>query len=272
MTTQDGYDRLERFDAVDATGEEAMFFAFLDRIEGLADVVRRRERSYELLALRSGITAVDVGCGLGAAACDLGKRLGPAGSAHGVDLSEAMIAEAKKRTTRTGLACVFHCASAERLPFETASVHAYRAERLYQHLTNPQTALAEAFRVLAPGSRIVLIDQDWDLAILDSNNLETAREVHRAFSDSLVNGTIGRQFRRLLLDAGFGEVSVEADTVAVGDARQYGFIVDLMRKAALGGGVDSALVESWGADQQRRIEQDRFFMSMTHFLASATRS
>ena len=37
MTTEDGYDRLERFDDVDATGKEAMFFACLDRIEGLAD-------------------------------------------------------------------------------------------------------------------------------------------------------------------------------------------------------------------------------------------
>jgi len=271
VTTEGGYDRLQRFDDVDATGEEAMFFAFLDRIEGLTDVVRRRERSYELLALRPGITAVDVGCGVGTAARDLEKRLEPGGSAHGIDLSAAMIAEAKRRGTRAGLACHFHCASAEQLPFEAGSVHAYRAERLYQHLTNPQAVLGEAFRVLAPGGRIVLIDQDWDLAILDSVNLEIARMVQRAFSNSLVNGTIGRQFRRLLLDAGFGEVSIEADTVAVSDAHQYGFVVDIMKRAALGGGVDSALVESWSADQHQRIEQDRFFMSMTHFLASATR-
>ncbi len=67
----DSYAGLQRFDNVDATGDEAMFVGFLERIEQLPDVVARRRRSYELLALRPGDLVADVGCGLGTAAREL---------------------------------------------------------------------------------------------------------------------------------------------------------------------------------------------------------
>lgn len=88
---------LERFDKVDATREQDMFFSFLDRVEVLPDVVRRRQRSYDLLRLKPGQHAVDVGCGLGTAVRDIAARVAPGGHAIGIDLSAAMIAEARRR-------------------------------------------------------------------------------------------------------------------------------------------------------------------------------
>lgn len=262
---------LERFDNVDATGEQAMFFAFLDRVEVLPDIVRRRERSYDLLRLQSGQRAIDVGCGLGTAARDIAARVAPDGHAIGFDLSAAMIAEARRRAATLGAAATFQEASVEALPVETGSIHAYRAERLYQHVPNVAAALAEARRVLAPGGRIVLIDQDWDVAVLDANDLEISREIHRAFCNSLVQGTIGRRIRRLLLDAGFVEVEVQAETVTSANAEEYGFMVDLLDKTARASGVDGKRLDAWVLDQTGRIAGDRFFMVMTHFIASGTR-
>ena len=72
-----------------------MFVGFLERIEQLPDVVARRRRSYELLALRPGDLVADVGCGLGTAARELaalGVRV------IGFDASEAMVAEAGRRS------------------------------------------------------------------------------------------------------------------------------------------------------------------------------
>lgn len=89
------YSGLHRFEDVDATAEEAMFVRFLERIEQLPDVVARRRRSYELLALRPGDRVADVGCGLGTAARELaalGARV------IGLDASEAMVAEARRRS------------------------------------------------------------------------------------------------------------------------------------------------------------------------------
>jgi ubiquinone/menaquinone biosynthesis C-methylase UbiE len=261
---------LERFDNVDATGEQAMFFAFLDRVEVLPDVVLRRQRSYDLLRLQPGQNAIDVGCGLGTATRDISARVSPTGQAIGVDLSAAMIAEARRRTAALGIAVTFEQASVEALPIGPRSVHAYRAERLYQHVPNVPIALAEARRVLAPGGRVVLIDQDWDVAVLDADDLVISREIHRAFCDSLVQGTIGRRFRRLLLDAGFVEVEVQAETVTNANAAEYGFVVNLLEKTARAAGIDGKRLDAWVVDQNRRLTGDRFFMVMTHFVANAT--
>ena len=247
-----------------------MFFAFLDRVEVLPDIVRRRERSYDLLRLQSGQRAIDVGCGLGKAACDMASRTAPEGQAIGFDLSAAMIAEARRRAAALGVAATFQEASVEALPVESGTVHAYRAERLYQHVPNVAMALIEARRVLAPGGQIVLVDQDWDVAVLDADDLEVSREIHRVFCNSLVQGTIGRRFRRLLLDAGFVEVDVQAETVTSANADEYGFMVDLLDKAARASGIDGKRLDGWVLDQTRRIAGDRFFMVMTHFIASAT--
>jgi ubiquinone/menaquinone biosynthesis C-methylase UbiE len=264
-------ERLERFDRVDATGEQAMFIAFLDRAEALPDVVRRRRRSRELLAPASGARVADVGCGLGTAVRELAHAVGASGRALGIDLSRAMIDEAERRARAAGVSAEFHVAPAERLPVADGALAGYRAERLYQHLPDPAAALAEAHRVLAPGGRIVLVDQDWDAVLLDSDDLATARDVRRAFADSLVNGTVGSQYRRRLLDAGFREVTIEVDAVATDDAGQYGFVVDLFERAARAAGLDARRLDAWRADQDARIAAGRFFLLMPHFVASATR-
>jgi ubiquinone/menaquinone biosynthesis C-methylase UbiE len=270
MNEPENFQGLERFDKVDATGEQAMFFAFLDRIEEIKDVVRRRQLSYELLQLTPGQNTLDVGCGLGTATRDLAVRVAPHGRSVGIDMSEAMVVEAQHRADALGIAAKFERAGAEALPLPAGSIHAYRAERLYQHLPDPGKALAEARRVLAPGGRILLIDQDWDMTLLDADDLSISRDVHRAFSGSFVQGAIGRRFRSLLLDAGFRGVEIRAETVTSSMSGDYGFIVDIIEKSARAAAVDGARLDVWVADQRKRIAEDRFFMAMTHFIASAT--
>ena len=184
---------LERFDKVDATSEQGMFFAFLDQVEVLPDVVRRRQRSYDLLRLKPGQHAVDVGCGLGTVVREIAVAL-PRGRAMGIDLSAAMIAEARRRAAANGVTATFEESSVETLPLARGSVHAYRAERLYQHVPNVPLALSEARRVLAPGGRIVLIDQDWDLAVLDADDLVIAGKSIAPFATRWCRAPLGAAF------------------------------------------------------------------------------
>jgi ubiquinone/menaquinone biosynthesis C-methylase UbiE len=152
----DDYAGLERFADVDSTGEEAMFVGFLERVEQLPDVVARRQRSYELLAFGDGERVADIGCGLGTAVRELAAH---GARAIGFDASEAMLAEARRRSVGAGVE--YALADAVDLPLEDGALAGYRAERVYQHLPDPAAALAEARRVLAREGRIVLVDQDW---------------------------------------------------------------------------------------------------------------
>lgn len=60
---------------------------------------RLGSRAVDLLDLRAGDTAVDLGCGTGVNFAGLAHAVGPAGRVIGVDVSEGMLAQARRRQT-----------------------------------------------------------------------------------------------------------------------------------------------------------------------------
>jgi ubiquinone/menaquinone biosynthesis C-methylase UbiE len=253
-------DGLQRVDDA-ATGAAA---APLDALDALPDVAARRQRMSELLGATPGDVVVDVGCGTGAAVREL--------AAHGVrvigvDVGEAVLDVARERA-RLSPTAEFVLADAAALPLDDGSVDGYRAERLFAHLTDPAAALAEARRVLAPGGRIVLQDQDWDALIVAADDDAATRAVVAAFARSLPGAAVARRFHDLLLDAGFEGVVVEAHVHATTDHRAYGVVAGLVAEAASAAGIEAA--EAWAAEQRRRGEDGRFWMAMLHCIAAGT--
>src|SRR5881394_4649124 len=84
---------------------------------------------------------IDVACGPGSIAAAAAAR---GASVTGLDFSPAMVAEARWRWP----ALTFREGDAEALPFEPSSVDAVVMNFGLLHLARPDTALAEAFRVL----------------------------------------------------------------------------------------------------------------------------
>jgi demethylmenaquinone methyltransferase/2-methoxy-6-polyprenyl-1,4-benzoquinol methylase len=63
---------------------------------------RYRELAVGSLGLRPGDTVVELGCGTGANFALLEKAVGPTGTIVGVDLTDAMLAQARRRVTAEG--------------------------------------------------------------------------------------------------------------------------------------------------------------------------
>ncbi len=267
---QKSHSGVNRFDQVDATGEADRHLEYLDRVEALPGVEARRRRSYDLLALRPGMVVAEIGCGAGTAALELAAMVGPNGRVYGFDISGELIASARARATREGKQLDFEVADAAALPLPDACLHAYRAERVYMHLQRPEVTLAEAFRVLRPGGRILIMDPDWDTLLFDGD-LTATRTVTRAFTDSLVNGTIARRMRPLLRLAGFDSIASAAEPRIASDGSAFGWMADSVGKAALAAGADPATVNAWLDDQRQRITEDRFLYALTHFVTTARR-
>ncbi|MEU8382154.1 methyltransferase domain-containing protein [Streptosporangium sp. NPDC048865] len=224
--------------------------ALLDAVDAQPVAVETRARSHDLLGDVTGRTVVDVGCGGGRAVAELAGR---GARAVGVDLDPEMIAVARERWP----VGEFHVGDARELPFETGSVAGYRADKVLHTLDDPARAVAEAHRVLAPGGRAVLIGQDWDTIVIDSDEPDVTRRLVHAKADSLPSPRVARGYRNLLLDAGFTDPVVEVHTaVFTGDTA-----LAVLRRIT-----DE---ESWLAGQAGRARRNRIFVAVPMFLVAA---
>src|SRR5436190_472325 len=91
------------FVAVDQADDPRFFIEFLDArktIEGERDV---KELILRMLDLHDGATVLDVGCGTGDDAREIAGLVGTTGRVVGIDPSETMVAESKRRAEGSGL-------------------------------------------------------------------------------------------------------------------------------------------------------------------------
>jgi SAM-dependent methyltransferase len=236
----------------------------LDVAERMPGAVALRERGYQLLRPPPGATVVDVGCGAGRAVAELAGR---GCRAIGVDLDPDMLAAARARFPELDL----RSADVAALPLEDGAALGYRADKVYHMLAEPAAALAEARRVLAPGGRIVLVGQDWDTMLVDSDSGELTRRIVAARADTIPRPRIARSYRTLLLDAGFQEAILEVHTAIFTDPPTVSLLEKHATTARDVGAITDAELAGWLDEQRERAAAGRLTLAIPMFLAAATR-
>ncbi|WP_347269174.1 methyltransferase domain-containing protein [Streptomyces sp. WAC00263] len=237
--------------------------ALLDAADRLPGAAGLRARSYELLGVAPGAAVVDVGCGAGRAVAELNEQ---GLKAVGVDPDERMIAVAKARWPDAD----FRIAGAYDVPFADATMDGCRADKVFHELTEPERALAETRRILTPGGRIVLVGQDWDSFVIDSDDPALTRSIVHARADLVPGPRAARRYRNLLLAAGFEEVTVEVHTGVFTGPAMLPVLVGLAEGACSAAAVSRARVDGWIAEQRARAEADLMFLALPMFVAAAT--
>ncbi|GLI02188.1 methyltransferase domain-containing protein [Phytohabitans aurantiacus] len=236
----------------------------LDAAETMPDAVALRARGYQLLRPDPGTTMVDVGCGTGRAAAELARR---GARSIGVDLDPAMLAVARSRYPGLDI----RAADAADLPLDDGQAHGYRADKVYHVLPDPAAALTEARRVLAPGGRIVLVGQDWDTMVIDSDLPDLTRRIVHARADTVPHPRIARAYRNLLLDNGFRDVEFEVHTTVFTDAAVRPLLAGHADAARRAGAISAEQAEAWVTEQSQRAGGGRLMLAIPMFLAAATR-
>jgi ubiquinone/menaquinone biosynthesis C-methylase UbiE len=165
----------------------------------------------------------------------------------------------------------FRRATADFLPLPDVSMSGYRADKVFHEIASPTTALAEAQRVLRPGGRIVLLGQDWDAIIIDSDHPEITRTLVHARADTITNPRAARAHRTILLDNGFHDTTVEAHTSLFTTPEILPMLTALAESAVTTTAVSRDDVDTWLTDQTARARSNRLFVTLPIFIAAGTR-
>lgn len=239
--------------------------AHLDRI---AEKQREgRLETLRLLEVAAGDSVLDVGCGAGDMLIDLIREVAPGIQAIGVDSSAAMVATASQRAAEAGVDVEFRVGDAESLDFGDASFDAVQCTRVLMHLAQPDQAIREMARVLKPGRRLVISEPDWDAVVLDGADPNITRLVLRAHADRTRNPTMGRQLRRLALDAGLDIISFEASfSVSPNLAFLAGWrFSEVLQELTTAGAVSQAAADQWWTDLNSADRNRRHFGAVGTF-------
>lgn len=227
------------FKDVDAANAGALI-AYLDAIAERSSDGKRN--SFKSQRLQTGMSVLDAGCGTGDDVRAIAEIVGAAGAVVGVDSSSAMIAEATSRGVPPNAR--FVQARVEVLPFPSESFDACRAERLFQHVTDPDAAAAELKRVMRPGGTVLAFDPDWETIVIRGGDIRTTQRILRAFRTHIANPKAGR-----LLEEAFRRASFRS----VVSSRTY-FQADFERAydLVLGSALDCALRDGVVAKEEAR--------------------
>ena len=219
--------------------------------EQLADV---RRDGYAMLRVAPGSKVLDVGCGAGEACAELAGIVGEEGSVTGIDPSNAMIAAAGHAASVAKRAVDFRVASIYALPFPDGVFDAVRAERVFQHLDNPEAGLAEMIRVTRPGGRLMVADPDHGqhgLALDDPEHRQVYAASLRALLQMIVNPHSGTRLRAMFARAGLADIEQRVRPLPVPYSAYVQALFLHQRLAAV-----------VGAGETTREEADRFVAAL----------
>ena len=174
------------------------------------------EAALRRLAFPEEGRVLDVGCGPGFVAARVGAAR-PKVTIVGVDSDAEVL-----RRVPPGIETVE--ADAHALPFTTGEFVGAYARLVLRHLARPDVAVAEMFRVIAPGGRILVLDSDDGALVLDpwpagfAGVLAAKQETARRRGG---NPFIGRRLAALLENAGFQDLVAAplcVDSITIGAA------------------------------------------------------
>lgn len=171
-----------------------------------------------LAELKPGETVLDLGSGGGIDVLLSARRVGPAGKAYGLDMTDEMLALAEENRRRSGLSNVeFLKGEIEAIPLPDASVDVIISNCVINLSGDKDRVLKEAFRVLKPGGRLAVSD-----VVVRGEVPAAIRRSMELWVGCIAGALSEDEYRSRLANAGFANVDVEVTRVYdVDDAKAF---------------------------------------------------
>ncbi len=161
---------------------------------------------------------IDVGCGIGGSTLYLAQKFG--GNATGITLSPVQAFRAKERAAEADLddRVRFEVANALEMPFEDNTFDLVWSLESGEHMPDKTKFLAECYRVLKPGGKMILAtwchrETDSLAGDLTVNEIAHLKEIYRVYCLPYVISL--SEYRAIALECGFNELKSDDWSTAV---------------------------------------------------------
>ena len=210
--------KLVEFGRIDQSGDPNYFIRFLDEACAQESFRAYKQRTYELLALGPGQRVLDVGCGTGDDARDMAAIVGPGGKVVGLDNSQAMVDEAKRRAAGLSLPLEFHVGDAMHMTCASTGGFDDGPRPIAASCTFPirqKLGSRKWSRVALPGGRVLVDEVDFETVTIDAPDRSLARRIVNVWCDGFRDGWLGRRMPRLFREAGLHAIAVVPMTLVL---------------------------------------------------------
>ena len=171
-----------------------------------------------LAQLKPGETVLDLGSGGGIDVLLSARRVGPAGKAYGLDMTDEMLALANENKRKSGIQNIeFLKGEIENIPLPDDSVDVIISNCVINLSADKGKVLREAFRVLKPGGRFAVAD-----VITRGEILPEIRQSIMAWVGCVAGALDEAEYKTKLAHAGFEKIEIEPTRVyRAEDARDF---------------------------------------------------
>jgi ubiquinone/menaquinone biosynthesis C-methylase UbiE len=171
-----------------------------------------------LADLHAGEVVLDLGSGGGIDVLLSARRVGPAGKAYGLDMTDEMLALARENARKAGVGNVeFLKGEIEAIPLPDQSVDVIISNCVINLSADKRRVLREAFRVLKPGGRFAVSD-----VVIRGEVPDPVRKSMELWVGCVAGALEENEFEGLLHEVGFIETSLEPTRVyQFEDARAF---------------------------------------------------
>jgi arsenite methyltransferase len=175
--------------------------------------------------LVEGDVVLDLGSGGGIDVLLSARRVGPAGRAYGLDMTDEMLALARRNARDAGAENVeFLKGHIEEIPLPAETIDVVISNCVVNLSPDKAAVVREVFRVLVPGGRVGISD------VVSDDALSPAERAERGSWSGCIAGALSRrEYEHLLAEAGFTDVAI-AFTHRVEDG-MHGAIVRAVKPA-----------------------------------------
>jgi arsenite methyltransferase len=171
-----------------------------------------------LAELKEGEVVLDLGSGGGIDVLLSARRVGPSGKAFGLDMTDDMLALAKRNAEEAGVTNVeFLRGHIEAIPLPSNSADVIISNCVINLSGDKQKVLEEAFRVLKPGGRFAVSD-----VVVQGELPADVKQSMELWVGCVAGALSDAEFLSLLGNAGFDDASVEfTRTYSFDDAKAF---------------------------------------------------